>query len=358
MKQMFTVTKGARRHTFLETTFRTTLLTIPTVPFSDYEINDILKRTWNTNVTEQQAPILGRLSNSIQNAQRTNHSFLFGTNDADDVTTTQVTWEYLTVEVNTIPTFSLLRITVTNITVVRSETLGVAPKPFGPCETSFENLAYAGDVQETDCTVAKQGRPKQFFGQVDTSAVLILYGLGDGRSNLSAVALDEKVYEWASTNSDRMDELLLARGFIVSINASLVTVEMSVLKPAISYLQMFLVLLAVVLFGIAWLSLKLLTTSHWSSSLLLNLLAQTNSKNGQPGYLHPVPDIRLQETGTGKLVAVDNFAVRFDAGATEGHNLPQPVMEYQQVPQQSKDAMMVYEGENFLPQYQQPPPRV
>jgi hypothetical protein len=68
MKQMFTVTKGTRRHTFIETAFRTTVLIVPTVPFSSYDLTDILKRTWSTNVTEQQAPILTRLSNSIQNA--------------------------------------------------------------------------------------------------------------------------------------------------------------------------------------------------------------------------------------------------------------------------------------------------
>jgi hypothetical protein len=268
---------------------------------------------------------------------------LFGTNDADNVTATQVTWEYLTPELEGDPLYSLLRITLTNITVLRSENIQVAHTPFTPCDTSYQNLAYGGVVTDMDCVIVKQGRLRQFFGQVDTSAVLILYGLGDGRSNLSALALDETIYGWTNANSQRMDEttygwtnansqrmddLLVARGYIVSINSSLVEVEMSVLKPAISYLQMFLVLLAVVLYGIAWLSLKLLTTSHWSSSLLLNILAPLNNKVGQPGYVYPVPDIRLQETGAGIHIAVNGSIVRFDAGVPEG----QLESQYQQFP--------------------------
>ncbi|TVY40962.1 hypothetical protein LSUB1_G003500 [Lachnellula subtilissima] len=354
MKQMFTITKGTRRHTFIETTFRTTMLTVPSVPFSSYEVTDILKRTWSTNITEQQAPILTRLSNSIQSAQSNDKSFLFGTNDAHNVTTTQVTWEYLTPEVDGEAAYSLLRITLTNITVVRSEDIPVAPTPFALCDAAYSNVAYGGVVSGTDCVLATLGRPIQFFGQVDTSAVLILNGLGDGRSNLSAVALDETIYEWASMNSERMDDLLLARGYIVSIDPSLVTVERGVLKPAISYLQMFLCLLALVLFGMAWLSLKLLTTSHWSSSLLLNILAPMNNRSGAPGYVYSVPDILLQETGAGKHVAVNGSLIRFDAGASGGQLSPPPLMNYEQVPQQPKDPMTVYEGEAFLPQYQQP----
>jgi hypothetical protein len=45
------------------------MLTMPSVPFSSYEVADILKRTWSTNATEQQAPLISRLSNSIIKAQ-------------------------------------------------------------------------------------------------------------------------------------------------------------------------------------------------------------------------------------------------------------------------------------------------
>lgn len=372
MKQMFTVTKGTRRHTFIETTFRATIFTIPSVPFSDFELMDILKRTWSTNATEQQAPILTRLSNSIKRAQDSQHSFLFGTNDADNVTTTQVTWEYLTPEFEGDPIYSLLRISVTNITVVRSEDIAVAPTPFAPCDTSYMNIAYGGVVSDTDCAVATQGRPKQFFGQVDTSAVLILNGLGDGKSNISGIALDQRVYEWAAENSQRMDELLMARGYIVSIDPSLVTVQMSILKPAISYLQMFLVLLALVLYVIAWLSLKFSASSHWSSSLLLNLLSPMNPNNRGPGYVYPVPNIRLQKTEMGSFIIVNDSALRLNADSlggvsAEGHAVPQyhpfpqqqPVVQYEQVPQQPKDTFVVEERQSYLPQYQQPlyPPK-
>ncbi|TVY67351.1 hypothetical protein LSUE1_G010046 [Lachnellula suecica] len=351
MKQMFTVTRGTRRHTFIETTFRSTMLTTAAVPFSSFEVMDMLKRTWSTNITEQQAPILTRLSNSILEAQATDQSFLFGTNDADNVTATQVTWEYLTPENSGRAIYSLLRITTTNITVIRSETIPTAPIPFAPCDISIQNIAYGGVLSDTDCATATEpdGQPKQFFGQVDTSAVLILYGLGDGRSNLSALALDETVYEWTIANSERMDNLLLARGYIVSINASLVTVEMSVLKPAISYLQLFLVLLAIVVYGIAWLSLKLLATSHWSSSLLLNLLAPMGKA---PGYLYPVPAIKLWEAEAGTFIAVGESVLRVDAGGFEAQGQMAPGSMDQKFAQQPQ--VMVSERESFLPQYQQP----
>ncbi|KAH8593118.1 hypothetical protein B0O99DRAFT_653503 [Bisporella sp. PMI_857] len=278
MKQMFTVTKGTRRYSFIETTFRCTMLTMPGVPFSSYEVADILKRTWSTNATEQQAPLIKRLSNSIARAQDQNQSFLFGVNDATDLTTTQVNWEYLTSELEGSPLFSVLRVSITNITLVRSETIAVTPTPFASCDTSIQNLAYAGVVSDTDCATAKQGMGSVFYGQVDTSAVLILYGLGDGRSNISSIALDEKIYEWSIESSRRMDDLLVSRGFIVSVNASLVTLEMV------------LVLLTVLLAALGWICLRLFSSSHWSSSLLSNLLAptgMTDDKKQSPGYISP-----------------------------------------------------------------------
>ena len=78
MKQVLTVTKRDRRHIFIHSVFRTTMTTIPGVPFALEEVSDLLKRTWSLNETEQQAPLLGRLTNSIMAAQDANESFMFG----------------------------------------------------------------------------------------------------------------------------------------------------------------------------------------------------------------------------------------------------------------------------------------
>jgi hypothetical protein len=316
MKQVFTVTKGTRRHTFIETAFRCTMLTMPGVPFSSYEVADILKRTWSTNATEQQAPLISRLSNSIIKAQEQKQSFMFGVNDAMDLTTTQVSWEYLTPEVEGGPIYSLIRVSLVNITLIRSETLTVPPTPFEACDTTFQNVAYAGVVADTDCAGATLGKGSRFYGQVDTSAVLIMYGLGDGRSNISSIALDDKIYEWFIESSGRMDDLLVSRGFIVSVNASLVTLEENVLMPAISYLQVFLVLVAAFLAALWCICLRLSSSSHWSSSLLSNLLTPAgmadDKKNKGPGYINPVPEIRLQKTGSRMAITVNNATLKLD----------------------------------------------
>ncbi|KAK3897774.1 hypothetical protein C8A05DRAFT_38652 [Staphylotrichum tortipilum] len=53
----------------------------------------------------------------------------------------------------------------------------------------------------TDCDVGEGAIPAtgattaRFFGQADMAAVLVLVGLGDGRSNVSAAALDQTVLE-------------------------------------------------------------------------------------------------------------------------------------------------------------------
>ena len=45
MKQVFTVTKGGRRHTFLETVLRCTMVTNATYDFAMSEVDDLLRRT-------------------------------------------------------------------------------------------------------------------------------------------------------------------------------------------------------------------------------------------------------------------------------------------------------------------------
>jgi hypothetical protein len=304
MKQMFTVTKGTKRHTFIETAFRSTMLTGLTAVFAANEVTDMLKRTWSTNQTEQNAPLIGLLEKSILQAQGADKSYMFGiaaVSGKDNITTTQVYWQYLTMEVDGSPLYSIIRVSTVNITLVRSETIAEAPTPFGTCDASFQNVAYGGKVVDTDC----QGKPAetspQFFGQVDTSAVLIFTGLGNGRSNISSKAINENAWEWFNNNTGNMDDLLLARGFITSIDPNLVTLSVSFLRPAMSHLQMLLVLVAVFLVMVSWLSLRIFATAHWSSSLLSNIICtldmSNDEKSRKPAYVFRMPDIKLFEAG-------------------------------------------------------------
>ncbi|KAH8651918.1 hypothetical protein BGZ60DRAFT_387860 [Tricladium varicosporioides] len=359
MKQVFTVTKKNRRHTFIHNVFRTTMLTLPGVPFARTEINDILKRTWSLNVTEQEAPLIGRLTNSIMAAQATNQSFMFGVNDGSDLTATQVSWEFLTPE----PTkgsqsYSLMRISLSNITLIRSETLPQEVKPYNSiCDYSFSNLAYGGVVTETDCVLGGPVPNPHFFGQIDTSAVLILYGLGDGRSNISAKALEQEPYAWNVENSERIDDLLIARAFIVAVDPAQVTLISGRLTPAISQLQMFLVLLSAFLAVVAWILLTLFSTSHWSSSLLQNLLAPMDVGNGRkmnPGYINPVPDIKLQVIGTSKVVTVDNaiFKLEPDSAVSLDNNAGY-IPQGQFSPQHQQFLPQQYQGQHYQGQQYQ-----
>ncbi|KAH6662491.1 hypothetical protein B0J14DRAFT_610541 [Halenospora varia] len=351
MKQVFTITKKNRRHTFIHNVFRTTMLTVPGVPFARTEINDIIKRTWSLNVTEQQAPLIGRLTDSIMAAQATNQSFMFGVNDGSDLTATQVSWEFLMPEfIKGDPEYSLMRISLSNITLIRSETLPQEVKPYGTCDYSFSNLAYGGVVTETDCATGSKVPNPHFFGQIDTSAVLILYGLGDGRSNISAKALEQEPYVWNVENSERIDDLLIARAFIVAVDPAQVTLTSGRLKPAISQLQMFLVLLSAFLAVVAWLLLTIFSTSHWSSSLLQNLLAPMDMGSGRkmnPGYINPVPDIKLQVIGASKVVTVDNAIFRLEPDSAVPFENPgyAPQQHQQLSPQHQQYAPQQYQGQ-------------
>lgn len=346
MKQMFTITKGKRRHSFIESTTRFTLMTQAGIPFAPPEVDDFLRRTWSTNVTERQAPIITRIFNAMANAENTGKSYQFGIIEAPtNITTTQVLWQYLTPETDGVPMYSLIRVSITNISLIRSENIPVAPTPFKLCDTTFMNVAYGGVVEDTDCSTAKQGEPTQFWGQIDTSAVLIMSGLGDGRSNISALAVDESVMQWSEQNYAYMDDLLISRGFILSIDPDLVTVNVSILRPAISYLQIFLVLIAALFALISYLSTRLLATSHWTSSLLAILLATTDKKN-EPGYIEPVPEIRLMKGSSGALITVDNLVM----GVQNTHG---PVVEtgntvYSSALQMQPEKVVMHEGQSFL----------
>jgi hypothetical protein len=316
MKQMFTVTKGTRRHTFIETTFRATMYANPAAPFSQPEVQDFLKRSWSMNKTEQQDPFISKIYNSIIEAQADEQSTMFGLNNATKLTTTQVSWEFLTPLVAHKAAYSFIRVVFVNITLIRSEDILEAPIPFETCDNTFENVAYGGRVTDTDCTMARKNSPRLFQGQLDTSAVTIVYGLGDGRSNVSAQALNQTTWEWINKNSERMNDLLISRGFIVSINSSLVTVEVSTLRPAISFLQISLCLLAGLFAGLAWLCLYLFAPSQWSNTLLSNILAATampdDIKAHDPGYILDVPEIVLEKTGSRYAILVDNQAIKLE----------------------------------------------
>jgi hypothetical protein len=324
MKQMFTVTKDRMRHTFIETAFKTCMLTDWLVPFSLEEVTDLVKRGWSTDPAEQSHPIIYKVANSIIDARSQNSSGVFGITAETETSVSQVNYELLNVE--TYPGhvgYSLFRASVVNITLVRSDELSEPVIPFEPCDKFYSNIALGGKVRETDCYTSDLGNPNQdghrFWGQVDTSAVLILNGvLGEGRFNYSDKALNQQAFEWVVNNDARLSELVLSRGGILALGSGKVLVEIATLQPAISRLQVVLIVMCAVLAGLSWLGLAFLAKAHYSSSLLANLIATTmvssdgeNAKSGKPRYLVDCPEIKLsQDIGSRMVMTTATGAFR------------------------------------------------
>ena len=85
----------------------------------------------------------------------------------------------------------------------------------------------------------------------------------------------------------------------MAIDPSLVTIELSRLQPAISYLQVTLVILAGVIVALSWICLRKIASFHYSSSLLGNLYATTNvggsDTSQKPCYISNMPEMRLSQ---------------------------------------------------------------
>ncbi|KAI9887199.1 MAG: hypothetical protein M1823_001026 [Watsoniomyces obsoletus] len=332
MQQVFTVTKGRQRHTFWETVYKGSLFKDYDRPLPRDEVTDLVKRTWSTDPSQQEDPIVDTIAGQIMKARADNSSFMRGFTVGRKTSVAQATWDLINLEVvlgNV--TYSLMRVSFVNITLIRSETLPEEVKPAEPCEGRFyRNVAIGGKVQGTDCHRQGGGNHTRhrFFGEIDTTAVLIFNRLlGDGR-NVSAKAWNQTTVEWYFNQENRIQNLLLARGFLLGVDANLVTVEVSTVKAAISYLQIFLMLIAGIVALISWGSTLFFADPHYSNSLLANLFAATATSNPsvtdgeepdsnpakiKPGYLHDMAEIQLcqegdrtvMETSTGVFRLVD-----------------------------------------------------
>lgn len=301
MKQMFTVTKGRMRHTFIETAVKTCMVTDWLVPFSLEEVTDLVKRGWSTD-----SVVISDVARSIIDARSQNSSGVFGLTAETETSVSQVNYELLNPEV--VPgevAYSLFRASGVNITLVRSDELPEPVVPLEPCDKFYMNIALGGKLRETDCYLSSVGNQTQeghrFYGQVDTSAFLILNGvLGDGRFNYSDKALNQQANEWVVNNDKKLSNLVLSRGAILSLGPETVIVEVTNTQPAISRLQILLVAICAVFAGLSWLCLIFFAKAHYSYSLLANLIATTmitsdgeDVKSGKPRYLVDCPEIKL-----------------------------------------------------------------
>ncbi|UPK90909.1 hypothetical protein LCI18_001844 [Fusarium solani-melongenae] len=343
MMQVFTVTKGTRRHTFAESVLRVTMLTSPGIPFAVKDVDNLVRRTWSTNETERKDPLIDKIVGGMMRAQDEDLSFQFGANSAvnSNLTVLQSSWGYFTAVSGGNDIFSLVSITSTNITLIRSETIDRAPSPLEKCDQgSFQNEAFGGRVTQTDCAASVgDNESHKFFGQVDTAAVLIVYGLGNGRSNVSSESLNDDVLSWTENMSATLESLLVARAYMVSINPALVTISVQKLMVAMSGLQLLLSILAAVLAGVAWLALSILADAYWSNTFLASVMHTTLERSGKrSGYMHNPQNVELLLGRDGDFIAVAGRAVVLQERPLDGFLAQQqwagnqPVAYYSQIP--------------------------
>ncbi|KAF5667105.1 hypothetical protein FHETE_5808 [Fusarium heterosporum] len=306
MNQVFTVTKERIRHTFVQSTFKATMLSPAGVLFDRREVKDFVARTWSNNVTERSDPLIGVIVDDMMGAQSRNLSYQFGGNAASNGnrSVAQSNWGLYTTENKGEKLYSLISISVTNMTLIRSETIAEAPKPFAECgRSNFQNEAFGGKVTRTDCEASAllEGKQAGFLGQVDTAAVMIVHGLGEGRSNISAESLDNESMMAMEEYAETLQDLLIARAYAVSIDESVVEITVDKLMVAMSYLQLYLSCLALFLAIIIWLGLMIFADAHWASSLMANLINTTSEpKKKKPGYMTRLPNVTLQSVGSEK----------------------------------------------------------
>ncbi|KAF5328179.1 hypothetical protein D9619_013410 [Psilocybe cf. subviscida] len=304
MKQVFTVTKGHRRHTFLSTVIKATMLSFRPNILDDAEITDFMRRTWSNGTA---TPALKTLTDFILYAKGNDTGTTFGSFTQWNTSLGSTSTELINVRDGGNDTlYTALRFSTTNITLIRSEVLYNAPTPLEPCPgLTCRNLATGGVVRSTNCkstTPSKVEGSTLFLGQVDTSAVTIINDfLGDGTSNLSSVALTDSGVSWLNANEKQMDQLLISRAVLLGGSRGVVKVFIEYTVPAISVLQLVLCVLPIALAILAHFLTRREVMSYFKGSFLAAVLATTHVSTSYSceklGYIHSMPEISLQRDG-------------------------------------------------------------
>lgn len=305
LKQAFTVTKGNRRHTFLDTTLKVSMVSLYPTPFEHSEITEIIRRTWSSNTSAPIEPTVAALANSIIQAQINNTSYTIGVLGNFDRTVYSSSIELLNVEGNDtlpdmtpVPYFSLLRITWTNITLIRTETLPKVITPLVPCNLFNTNIATGGKVRSNTCYESLGNQTgARFLGQVDTSSAMIIFDiLGDGSTSKSASALNQTSLEWYLNATNRIDDLLISRSLILGGNPHFVPIDVHYTVAALSYLQLVLIVIPVCLAGAAMFFILRGEPGYFKSSFLSAVCATTHAGGSdcrKVGYMHAPPEVSL-----------------------------------------------------------------
>lgn len=324
---MFTVTQGNRRHTFVSTIFKASIVAlgkeIPQGEMRDLVIRSSQKpKPGEEELLEQAATSIVK---TLTTAQASNQSTVIGAVIGEKHQLLEAFGELFNMEdLPGHPITRIFRTTAVNITHLRSETITNPPVPFKSCiYPAFHNKAKGGKVVDTDCIGDAQFplNGTEYFGQVDISAALHVEGLEAAPYGSSAEALNPELWPWLEKNIETLTRLLLSRGYALGLDPGLVMVELKETVPGISYLQILMVFLAALLSLVSWGGLRLFASGYWSSSFLVSLLTSTgtvaSASKDNPGVVCVLPDIRLEERD-------GNLELRTDVGVFrhQGDELP------------------------------------
>ncbi|KXN91142.1 hypothetical protein AN958_02826 [Leucoagaricus sp. SymC.cos] len=305
MKQFLTLTKGQRRHTLVETSWKATMKTSLS-PFANNEILDFIRRAWNNDPNRIVDSEIQNLVDEVMLAQTRGDSFSTGLmiQEPQPFAIRATVIDYLTVASPSNasnPQFSSLRIRSSNTTLLRSEILSSSNtlQPFASCPGSFANIATGGQLRGTTCNEQGQPTMEGFKGQIDLSIAVILPNiLGTGNLNSSRTAFYPDGQSWLARNAAHLDELMATRVFIASgMDDSATRVAWQEQVAAISYLQLILVGAPALIAILSWILMAGNATSHYKHSFLAAVCATTHVSDNscrRIGYLKHPPRIELK----------------------------------------------------------------
>lgn len=296
MKMVFSLARETRRHTFLVSPMKTTLLALDADPILMPDVRDLVQRTWRAG---ESAVLQMQDLNAVEAALGKQLTGLtLGRQHTDGYKVTSRVYQLVSVVNGDQTDFTAFQILDVNMTLLNSETVQQAPTPFEDCDTWYQNEAYAGGVVGTTCFVEVRvaGRTSVFQGQTDTMAVFILSGtLGKRRATTSADALNEDAWRWTQENNKAIEDLVVSRAYILAGNAASVEVDVQILRPAVSLLQLLLVLLPVVVFFMSWGVVWRWVGAHFQASLFANLVATTHVgyDADKPDFMRDPPNMGI-----------------------------------------------------------------
>jgi hypothetical protein len=307
MTEVFTVTKGQRQHTILQTSWKATMQTTPQLPFQSNEIVDFIRRAWNNDPDQLVTPDEQAIIDEVISAQTQRNSFSTGLmiQEPQPSAIRATVIEYLAI-IN--PTnasdvqFSALRARSINTTLIRSESLSSSKslEPFSQCPGPFANIATGGQLRGTTCSNQNAGSPgdpgpRSFKGQIDISAVAVLPDIfSNGNTNTSQISFDPRGQSWMRQNQPHLNELMASRAFI---GDGIVNVAGEEPVAAISYLQIILVAAPALLAVLSWFLMSGNAPSHYKHSFLAAVCATTHVSDNscrRIGYMKDPPRIELK----------------------------------------------------------------